>query len=186
MPEIIKIGVQKQSREQEFLLCLIKELRLETATVWRDYSGKIHLQLKKRLKLGTTVSTSVSHVKSAVTISVRVSFPWNQSLTEESVLAQVLTAVADHPLLETTDHDIASDEWLHLQEELQELLDDHKLFKCQGLLNLGACNDCEALYGNGGKGATLALKLARLDSEYKEALEDDDDEFDPRAFVSSG
>lgn len=89
-------------------------------------------------------------------------------------------------LIETWDHDIAAEEWLHLQEELQELLDDHKLFKCQGLLNLGTCNDCEALYRNSGKGAALALKLARLDSEYRKGVEDDDDEFDPREFVSPG
>lgn len=87
-------------------------------------------------------------------------------------------------LIETWDHDIASEEWINLQDELQEHLDVHGILKCVGLVKMELCNDCDIYFGDAGRGVSLALKLARFDSEFRKGLEsDDDDEFDPRSFT---
>ena len=150
---------------------------------WWDTGDMIHLQLGRSLPgFPYPRKDGVTPARRDSILIAKVSFNWTTMVTVDSVLAMVSDAVNDLPLLRTTDYDCLVEEHIQVQEQLDDLISKHGLLKCMGLVKMEGCVDCKSIYGDAMVGARLALQLARLDTEFRKALEDDD-EFDPREFT---
>lgn len=89
-----------------------------------------------------------------------------------SALVQRLQlAVADHPLLQTSDLDYRLDEHLKMEEDVRDLLESHGVFKCQGLIDQAGCTECMAIYGDRyyGKKLKRRLKLREVEQFIEES-----------------